>query len=490
MAFSWKLYGDGKTPPLGEAVAPDERLSWPLTIGIGAQHVVAMFGATFVFPLVMGLDPNLAIMMSGIATIIFLLIVNGKIPSYLGTSASFVGGVVAIRAQHGDSHDVVGSILIAGVVLALVGVLIHFAGVRFLHSILPPAVTGAVVLLIGFNLAPVVAGIYWPQDQWVALATMAFVIVASLLLRGFWARIAILLGLIFGFLLSWLLDVTAGPITSVLGGATAATTHDRLNLSGVGSAKWIGLPTFTSPHFSLNFSLLVLPAVIALVAENTGHVKAVAAMTKRNLDPYMGRAILADGVGTVVASAVGGSPTTTYAENIGVMAATRVYSTAAYYVAAIVAILLGLCPKFGALIFAVPGGVLGGITVVLYGMIGLLGVKIWKENRVDFANPINLVPLAAGIIIAIGNVTMVFSKSFSLGGIALGTIVAVLGWHVARALAPVEMREALAREGLHPAAGSTFGTVHGDEVTPDPSTVDEVGRPGVTGTTTEGTLNR
>ena len=165
MAFSWKLYGDGKTPPLGEAVAPDERLSWPLTIGIGAQHVVAMFGATFVFPLVMGLDPNLAIMMSGIATIIFLLIVNGKIPSYLGTSASFVGGVVAIRAQGGDSSDVVGSILIAGIVLALVGVLIHFAGVRFLHAILPPAVTGAVVLLIGFNLAPVVASIYWPQDQ-------------------------------------------------------------------------------------------------------------------------------------------------------------------------------------------------------------------------------------------------------------------------------------------------------------------------------------
>ena len=129
MAFSWKLYGDGKTPPLGEAVAPDERLSWPRTIGIGAQHVVAMFGATFVFPLVMGLDPNLAIMMSGIATIIFLLIVNGKVPSYLGTSASFVGGVVAIRAQGGDSSDVVGSILIAGVVLALVGVLIHFAGV-------------------------------------------------------------------------------------------------------------------------------------------------------------------------------------------------------------------------------------------------------------------------------------------------------------------------------------------------------------------------
>ena len=170
MAFGWKLYGDGKTPPLGEAVAPDERLSWPRTVGIGAQHVVAMFGATFVFPLIMGLDPNLAIMMSGIATILFLLIVQGKVPSYLGTSASFVGGVVAIRANGGDSSDVIGAILVAGVVLALVGVLIHFAGVGVVNKVLPPAVTGAVVMLIGFNLAPVAAGIYWPQDQWVALA--------------------------------------------------------------------------------------------------------------------------------------------------------------------------------------------------------------------------------------------------------------------------------------------------------------------------------
>ncbi len=150
----------------------------------------------------------------------------------------------------------------------------------------------------------------------------------------------------------------------------------------------------------------MLPAVIALIAENTGHVKAVAEMTNRDLDPVMGRAIAADGVGTVLASSVGGSPTTTYAENIGVMAATRVYSTAAYYVAAVVAILFGLVPKFGAIVSATPGGVLGGITVVLYGMIGLLGAKIWKENRVDFANPVNLVPVAAGIIIAIGNTSL------------------------------------------------------------------------------------
>ncbi|SDY11542.1 uracil-xanthine permease [Modestobacter sp. DSM 44400] len=462
MAFSWKLYGDGKTPPVGESVAPDERLSWPRTIGIGAQHVVAMFGATFVFPLIMGLDANLAIMMSGIATIVFLLVVKGKVPSYLGTSAAFVGGVVAIRTNGGDSGDVVGAILVSGVVLALVGLLINALGPRAVNAVLPPAVTGAVVIIIGFNLAPVVANTYWPQDQWVGLATMVFVILASLLLRGFWARISILLGLVFGYLLSALLDATAGPITSVLGGATEATTHNRLDLSGVETADWIGLPTFTAPSFSVNFSMLVLPAVIALIAENAGHVKAVAAMTKRDLDPVLGRAIFADGLGTVLATSVGGSPTTTYAENIGVMAATRVYSTAAYYVAAIVALLLGLCPKFGALVNAIPGGVLGGITVILYGMIGLLGAKIWKENRVDFANPINLVPLAAGIIIGIGNVNLVFSDEYSLGGIALGSIVAVVGWHLARAVAPAEMKVALTAEhgfleGTGPALGHAGG---------------------------------
>ncbi len=454
MALGWKVHGDGKTMAPDDVVAPDERLSWGRTIGLGAQHVVAMFGATFVFPLVMGLNAQLAIMMSGIATICFLLIVSGRVPSYLGTSASFVGAVAAIRAQGGTSADVTGAILVAGAVLALVGVLIHFLGSSVLHKALPPVVTGAVVMLIGFNLAPVVANIYWPQDQWVALLVMAFTIICAVAFKGFISRIAVFLALIFGYLISWLFDQLFGQITSYDPAAGKVTTHWRTNFDSIASQPWFGLPPSTStgpngqeivgihgPSFSLAAILLVLPAVIALIAENTGHVKAVAEMTKSDLNPYMGRAIAADGVGTVLASSVGGSPTTTYAENIGVMAATRVYSTAAYYVAAVVAIVFGLSPKFGALVASVPGGVLGGITVVLYGMIGLLGAKIWKENGVDFGNPINLVPVAAGIVIGIGNVSLVFSADFQLGGIALGTIVAVAAYHIARAVAPAELRD-------------------------------------------------
>lgn len=475
--FSWTVVHGGKAPPPGGVVGPGERLSWPRTIGLGGQHVVAMFGATFVFPVIMGLNPNVAILMSGIATALFLLIVKGQVPSYLGTSASFVGGVAAIRAQGGDSSDVTGAILIAGLVLVAVGVVVHYVGAGIVNRILPPAVTGAVVMLIGFNLAPVAATVYWPQDQWAALATMVFVIGAAVLLPGFWGRIGVLLGLVFGFLFSLLLDVTTGPITSP--GATGEiSTRMRVDLSAVGEADWIGFPAATMtgpdgmeiagfhlPTFSLVFTLLVLPSVIALVAENAGHVKAVEGMTRTDLDPYLGRALAGDGVGTALASAVGGSPTTTYAENIGVMAATRVYSTAAYWVAAGVAVLLGFCPKFGALIVAVPGGVLGGLTVVLYGMVGLLGAKIWVQNRVDLGNPINLVPLAAGLIIGIGDVTLQFSESFSLSGIALGTLVAVLGYHGVRLAAgdhlqsPTEPAELL-REGR---VGSESGRLGPEE---------------------------
>jgi uracil-xanthine permease len=458
-AFHWDVVHSGKTPPPGGVVRPNERLSWPRTVGLGAQHVVAMFGATFVFPIVMGLNPQLAIMMSGIATICFLLIVQGKVPSYLGTSASFVGAVVAIRAQGGDSADVTGAILIAGLVLLAVGVIIHFAGSRVIYAVLPPVVTGAVVMLIGFNLAPVVADIYWPQDQWIALITMFAVIVMAVGFRGFMSRIAVFLGLLFGYVLSWIFDLIFGKITSFDAVANEVTTHSRVNWDNLRDAAWVGFPPQTTmgadgkeivgwhlPDFKFAFILLVLPAVIALIAENTGHVKAVAEMTETDLDPVMGRAIAADGFGTALASSVGGSPTTTYAENIGVMAATRIYSTAAYYVAAIVAILFGFSPKFGALISATPGGVLGGITVVLYGMIGLLGAKIWKENGVDFGNPINLVPVAAGIIIAIGDTTLKFTDNFNLTGIALGTIVTIVAFHLARTIAPPHLREQLVAE--------------------------------------------
>lgn len=448
--FSWKIVHDGRTPPPGEAVGPRERMSWGRTVGIGAQHVVAMFGATFVFPVVMGLDPNLAILFSGLCTMLFLVVVKNWIPSYLGTSAAFVGAVAAIRGQGGDSADVTGAIMVAGLLLLLVGVIVHFAGPRVLKAVLPPAVTGGVVMLIGFNLAPVVASEYWPQDQWVAILTALFLVLGTVLLPGFWGRIAVFLSLVFGFALSWILDLTTGPVTSLVGGEEVV--QDRVDLTGLGEAAWFGLPSGTlqdgvsavhGPSFSLTFVLLVVPGVIALIAENTGHVRGIADMVGKDLDPYMGRALGADGFATALASFFGGSPTTTYAENMGVMAATRIYSTAAYWVAAIFAIILGLCPKFGVVVAAIPGGVLGGVTVVLYGMIGLIGAKIWVDNRVDFGSPVNMVPLAAGLVAGIGDVTLRITDDFELTGIAFGTLLLLVTYHLVKGKEPkIDARDA------------------------------------------------
>ena len=441
LGVRWTLHGDGRTPAPGAAVRPDERLSWPRTIGLGAQHVVAMFGASFVAPVLMGLDPNLAIMMSGVATVIFLLATRGRVPSYLGCSLSFVGVAATIRASGGGSATVTGAVLVVGLALFLVGLAVQRFGARIIHAAMPPVVTGAVVMLIGFNLAPVTASTYWPQDQWTALLVMAFTGLAVVCLRGFWSRIAIFLGLIFGYGISWLFDRVFGRIHSPAGGGADAVDHWRLNLSGVGKAEWIGLPDFHAPSFEWSAILVALPVVIALIAENAGHVKAVGEMTGESLDDRLGTAIAADGAASVLSTAVGGPPNTTYSENIGVMAATRVYSTAAYWAAAGFALLFGVCPKFGAIVAAVPGGVLGGITVILYGMIGLLGAQIWTNAGVDLRNPLNLVPTAAGIIIGIGGVSLKFTDNFELSGIALGTIVVITGYHVLRAFAPAHMKD-------------------------------------------------
>ncbi|MEU1941239.1 uracil-xanthine permease family protein [Streptomyces sp. NPDC059474] len=427
----WKLHGDGKHLRPGEVVRPDERLSWGRTIGLGAQHVVSMIGACFVAPVLMGLDPGLALMASGAATVLFLLMTRGRIPSYLGSSLSFVGVSAVIASQGGDPGTLTGALLVVGACLAGCGIAIHVLGARAVHAVLPPAVTGAVVMLIGFNLAPVTASTYWPQDQWTALATMLFTGLALVVLRGFWARIAIFLGLVFGYSLSWISDKTVGKIHSA-DGSGKITEHWRIDFSGVSKADWIGVPTFHAPNFSASAILVALPVLVALIAENAGHVKAVSEMTGDPLDDQMGRAIVADGAATMLSTVVGGPATTTYAENIGVMAATRVYSTAAYWAAAGFALLFGLCPKFGAVVAAIPGGVLGGITVILYGMIGLLGAQIWVRNKVDFSQPLNLVPTAAGVIIGIGGVSLKFTDNFELSGIALGTLIVLTGYHALR----------------------------------------------------------
>lgn len=410
----WTLYRDGRTIVPGEVVAPGQRLSWPRTIGIGAQHVVAMFGATFLVPLLTGFPPATTLFFSAIGTAGFLLITGGRVPSYLGSSFAFLAPIgVGSAAGLLPMPVALGGILVTGVLLAIVGVIVHLAGAKWIDVIMPPAVTGTIVALIGFNLAPAA----WDNVQLApvtALTTLGSIVLITVLFRGMIGRLAILLGVLVGYLV--------------------ATLRGEVDFAAVREAAWVGLPQFTAPAFDLSVLGLFLPVVLVLIAENVGHVKSVAAMTGDDLDPVTGRALIADGLATTLAGLGGGSGTTTYAENIGVMAATRVYSTAAYAVAAACAFGLSLSPKFGALIATVPAGVLGGAATVLYGMIGILGARIWVQNKVDFANPVNLTTAAIALVVGIANFTWV-ADELRFEGIALGTAAALVVYHVMNGVA-------------------------------------------------------
>lgn len=407
--LTWKPVASRSDPDF--VVAPDERLSWPHTVGLGAQHVVAMFGATFLVPVLTGFPPATTLLFSGVGTILFLLITGNRLPSYLGSSFSVIAPVTAAVAAQGTG-SALGGIVAVGVLLMVIGAVVHLVGTRWLDLTLPPVITGAIVALIGFNLAPA-AKTNFEQGPLLGFVTLALLVVVLALFRGMIGRLAIFLAVAAGYLLALLLG--------------------DVDTSGIASAPWIGLPEFQTPTFTLSVLPMFLPAVIALIAENIGHVKSVGQMTRTDMDPLMGRALAADGVATTLAGLGGGTATTTYAENIGVMAATRVYSTAAYWVAAAVAVALSLCPKVGAVISAVPAGVLGGATVVLYGLVGILGVRIWLTNHVDFTKPINQMTAAIPLIIGIADFTWQ-AGSLTFTGIALGSIAALLIYHGMRLL--------------------------------------------------------
>ena len=405
--LSWKLHGNGTSIAPGEVVSTDERLSWPRTIGVGLQHIAAMFGATFLVPVLTGLPPTTTLFFSGVGTLLFLIITQNKLPSYLGSSFAFLAPIAAAVNKE-SMAAALGGVVATGVLLALVGLIAKMVGTGWIDWLLPPVVTGTIVMVIGFNLAGAAKGglASGPVLGTVTLLAIAFFAAFS---RGFLGRISIFMGLLVGYLVAFLMG--------------------DVKTDGISNAKWFAAPTFTAPEFKMNVIILFLPVVLVLVAENVGHVKAVSTMTGKNLDDQMGNALFADGLATTLAGSGGGSGTTTYAENIGVMAATRVYSTAAYWIAGLGAIVLSVSPKFGAVLSAIPGGVLGGVQVALFGMIGILGAKIWIESKVNFADSTNLVVAGSAIIIGIADVSWT-SGEFTFNGIINATLVAVVGYRV------------------------------------------------------------
>lgn len=425
----------------GTVVAPDERLPWPQTAALGVQHVIAMFGATVLAPILMGFDPNVAILMSGVGTLIFFFVTGGKVPSYLGSSFAFIGVVIAATGYKGPGANAniavaLGGIVVCGLVYVLIGILVAAtnqrhrrskpmpgleveeiesgAAVHWIEKLMPPVVTGAVVAVIGLNLASIPIKNMAPTgfDTWMQALTFVSVGLVAVYTGGMMQRLLILLGLIIA-------SVIYAVLTNGFG------LGKPIDLAPLAAAAWLGAPNFAAPSFSAEAILLIAPVAIILVAENLGHIKAVSAMTGRDLDPYIGRAFIGDGVATMVSGSAGGTGVTTYAENIGVMAATKIYSTAMFIVAALIALLLGFSPKFGALIQAIPLAVMGGVSIVVFGLIAIAGAKIWVDNRVDFSNNTNLIVAAVTLVLGTGDFTLKFG-AFALGGIGTATFGAIL----------------------------------------------------------------
>ncbi|EPF81676.1 solute carrier family 23 protein [Acinetobacter rudis] len=415
----WRPYqGDIQQQP----VRTDEYLPPAQSIILGIQHAFAMFGATVLAPFLMGFDPNLAILMSGICTILFFLITGGRVPSYLGSSFAFIGVVIAATGYAASGTGAAnlnlgvaaGGIMACGVLYALFGFMVMLTGTHWIEKLMPPVVTGAVVMIIGLNLAPTtikaVAGHNF--EMWMALVTVLCMGSIAVFTRGLLQRLLLLVGLIVSYLIYFV-------ATNILNLGTP------INFVPMQQATWFGLPTLHAPVFDPHAMLIIAPIALILVAENLGHIKAVSAMTGENLDPHIGKAFVADGLATTLSGGVGAPGMTTYGENIGVMAVTRVYSTVIFVIAGVFAIFLGLSPKFGAMIHTIPLAILTGASIVVFGLITIAGAKIWIENKVDFSQNKNLMVAAVTIILGTGDFALQFGD-FNLGGIGTATFAALL----------------------------------------------------------------
>jgi putative pyrimidine permease RutG len=427
--FQWTVKREG-------IIAPDERPPAVQSFALGLQHIFAMFGATVLAPILMGFDPNTAILFSGIGTLIFFVCVRGRVPSYLGSSFSFIAVVLSAEAISwsgaGPNYGAAfGGIVACGAVYAVIGLIVMAVGYKWIEFLMPPVVTGTIVMVIGLNLAGTAVNdlkINTPAFNNPNLDTLGIVfgLLTALAVAGvavYAPRVIRPLPILIGGVIGYLIYFVLGN------GMNLVPASVQISFSDVWHSAWIGAPKFTAPTFDAHAITLIVPVAIVLVAENLGHVKAVAAMTKRDLNPYIGRAFLGDGVATMVSGSFGGPGVTTYAENIGVMAVTKIYSSLVFVIAAFVALAMGFCPKFGALIHTIPVPVLGGLAIVLFGLIAATGGRIWVENKVDFSVNKNLITAAAALTMGAGNLTINWGD-FSFGGIGTACFGAIILYQI------------------------------------------------------------
>lgn len=397
-------------------VGIDEKLPILETIPLSFQHLTAMFGATILVPLIFGINPAIALLMNGIGTLLYSVITKGRIPAYLGSSFAFLAPTLLIIKSGGFQHAQAGFIFF-GVFFVLVSILIKFVGVKWIDVVMPPPVMGAVVAVIGLELEPnaaLQAGLILQTGQTadhkviiVAMVTLLIGIIGSVVFRGFLKVIPILVAVICGYGLAFAMGM--------------------VNYAPIISAPLFKLPEFTAPVFDLKSVLIIAPACLVVLAEHIGHLIVTGNVTNKDLikDPGLHVSLFADGLSNIISGFAGSPPNTTYGENIGVMAITKVYSVWVIRGAAILAIIFSCIGKVAAAIQSIPSPVMGGITILLYGVIASSGIRMLVENKVDFSKSYNLVLAAVTFGVGVSGASIQLG-SVPLKGMELSAVVGII----------------------------------------------------------------
>ncbi|MBP1904894.1 uracil permease [Paenibacillus turicensis] len=392
---------------------------------LSLQHLFAMFGSTVLVPNLFGVDPATILLMNGIGTLLYILVCKGKIPAYLGSSFAFIAPVMAVLTNHKDAGNgyslALGAFIATGIVFLLVALLVKYAGTRWIDVVFPPAAMGAIVALIGLELIPVAAGMAGliPENAgdttWVAnpttitisLVTLGVTLLGAVLFRGFPKIIHILIGIVVGYGLAWYLG--------------------EVKVENISNAQWLSMPTFTTPQWDASAILTILPAALVVIVEHIGHLLVTSNIVGKDLakDPGLHRSLMGNGVSTILSGFVGSTPNTTYGENIGVMALTKVYSIFVVGGAAVIAIVLSFFGKFSAAISAIPQPVMGGVSLLLFGVIAASGLRILVEQKVDFSKATNLLLTSTILVIGLSGAKLTMG-SVELKGMALATVVGIL----------------------------------------------------------------
>jgi len=403
-------------------IGVQERPSLVTALPLSLQHLFAMFGSTVLVPVLLGVDPATVLLMNGIGTLFYLILCKGQIPAYLGSSFAFISPVLLVTGIAGGSYaKALGGFVIVGAIFIIVALIIWAAGTKWIDVVFPPAAMGAIVAIIGLELAPTAANMAgwvgpagdatWTPDPnavAVSIITLLVTLIGNVMFRGFMKIIPILIGFIVGYIV--------------------AIPFGLVDWTPVQEAAWFRVPTFTTPEWDLTSIMIIVPAALVVIAEHVGHLIVTGNIVEKDLtkEPGLGRSLLGNGISTFVSGFVGSTPNTTYGENIGVLALTRVYSVWVIGGAAVIAVALSFIGKLAAIISAVPTAVLGGLSILLFGVIASSGVRMLVEAKVDYSKASNLILTAVVLVIGVSGAALKFGENFELKGMALATIVGIL----------------------------------------------------------------